>query len=110
MNEELNQSPEPEQGTEQGQEQPDAIVLLAAELKEIRQALGLGENPGSSSLLARLNSIENNLGKSEREKNLPSAITWEQAGSVSFLRKNGIDLTDIQQGRVRVVKSLEDNQ
>lgn len=86
-------------------EQPeDAIVLLGRELQEIRQALGLGEGASSSSLMQRLNSIESKLSQPERERNLPPTITWEQAGSLSFMRKSGIRLEDINSGKVKVVK------
>jgi hypothetical protein len=102
MNEDLNQ--EPEQGAEQQQESVDPIVLLGQELQQIREALGLGESPASSSLMQRLNSIESKLAQPERQRNLPPSITWEQAGSLSFMRKSGITLEDINSGRVQVTR------
>ncbi|MBD0345468.1 MAG: hypothetical protein ICV63_11735 [Coleofasciculus sp. Co-bin14] len=105
MSEKINENPEQavEQAVEQQEEQPDAIALLATELKQIREALGIGvEQPNQSSLISRLNSIESNLGKTEREKNLPSTITKSQAADPSFLRKAGIDLKDFSSGKVRI--------
>ncbi len=93
---------EPEQ--EQEQEAVDPIVLLGRELAEIRQALGLGSDVGNSSLLKRLDTIEQKLSKPQEQRNLPEAISWEQAGSLSFMRKAGISLDDISSGRVQVTR------
>jgi hypothetical protein len=82
----------------------DAVTLLAAELKEIRQALGLGSDVGDSSLMKRLDAIESKLSQPERERALPKQITWSQLGSRKFLLANKIDLSDISSGRVEVIK------
>ncbi len=101
MQDELkNNQTEQKQETE---EQPDAIALLVERLGAIESALGINNEPSQSSLLSRLNSIESNLGKTEREKNLPATITRSQAASLSFMRKAGILLEDIGTGKVQIV-------
>jgi hypothetical protein len=99
QNELKNNQTEQEQETE---EQPDPIQLLVERLTAIEGALGINNEPSQSSLLSRLNSIESNLGKTEREKNLPPSITKSQAADPSFLRKAGIDLKDFTSGRIRI--------
>jgi hypothetical protein len=100
-----NLTPNSEQETEQEQEQPDAIQLLAERLGMIESALGVGNSqPGDSNLLGRLSAIEQAISKPQRERSLPETITWEQAGSLAFMRKNGILLEDIASGKVKVVR------
>jgi hypothetical protein len=91
-------------------EQPeDAITLLASELKEIRQALGLGSDAGNSGLMKRLDAIELKLSKPQEQRNLPATITWSQAASRQFLLKHGIGLDDIGSGRVQVIPDKAGN-
>lgn len=99
-----NSEQQQNQGQDETGQPEDAITLLGRELQEIRQALGLGEGASSSSLMQRLNSIEAKLAQPQRERNLPKTITWQQAGSLNFMRKHGIKLEDINSGRVKVVK------
>jgi|ERR671933_2666632 hypothetical protein len=89
---------------EQGEQQLDPIVLLGQELQQIREALGIGENPSGSSLLNRLNSIEQTLSKTERERNLPASVTRSQLQDAAFLRRHGIDLSDISLGKIQIVE------
>lgn len=98
-----NQESQTEQ-SEQQNEQPDPIVLLGQELQQIREALGLGENAASSSLMQRLSNIESKLSQPERERNLPSEVTWSQLSSRKFLLANKIDLADISSGRIKVIQ------
>lgn len=103
----MNQELENDQNQQQAEQEEavDPIALLAERLGAIESALGIGESsPSESNLLSRLNSIENNLGKSEREKNLPKQITWSQLGSLNFMRKNSIRLEDINSGKIQVVR------
>jgi bacterioferritin-associated ferredoxin len=93
------QQPQDQVETEQPE---DAVTLLAAELKEIRQALGLGSDAGGSSLMKRLDAIESKLSQPQEQRNLPEVITKEQAASLSFLRKHGIRLEDFSSNRVRI--------
>jgi hypothetical protein len=103
MSEKINENPE--QGAEQQEEQPDAIQLLAERLGMIEAALGVGNSePSESNLLNRLTTIEQAIAKPQRERNLPSTISWEQAGSLTFMRKHGISLEDIRSGRVQVTR------
>lgn len=104
---EQKQKLETQETEEQQDEKSDPILLLATELKEIREALGLGENAASSSLMQRLNSIESKLAQPERERNLPPTITRSQAASLSFMRKSGILLEDISSGKIRIVADEE---
>ncbi len=91
-----------QQQNQESEEQPDPIALLAEELAQIREALGLGESPASSSLLQRLNSIESKLAQPERERNLPETITHAQLRSAHWMRQRGIQLEDIGT-KIRVV-------
>jgi hypothetical protein len=103
MSQDLNQTPE--QGAEQQEEQPDAIALLAERLGALESALGVGNSqPSESNLLNRLTTIEQAITKPQRERNLPSTISWEQAGSLAFMRKHGITLEDISCGRVQITR------
>jgi len=98
-------TPNSEQKTEQEQEQPDAIELLAERLGMIEAALGVGNSkPSDSNLLNRLSTIEEAIAKPQRERSLPSTISWEQAGSLAFMRKNGITLEDVSSDKVKVVR------
>jgi hypothetical protein len=93
MSEDLSQNPE--QSEEQEQEAVDPIVLLGQELQQIREALGLGESPTSSSLMQRLSSIESRLTQPERERNLPKQITHSQLRNANWMRRHGVQLEDI---------------
>lgn len=89
--------------TQETEEQPDAITLLAERLGAIESALGVGgSKPSESNLLGRLDKIEQGIFKTERERNLPQTITPSEASSLSFLRKNGIQLEDFSTGRIRI--------
>jgi hypothetical protein len=91
-----NLTPNSEQETEQEQEQPDAIQLLAERLGAIESALGIGSSqPSESNLLGRLSAIETNLSKDQRERNLPKTITHAQLRSAQWMRKHGVQLEDI---------------
>jgi hypothetical protein len=83
-------------------EETDPVAILSSELKQIRQALGLGSDAGSSSLMKRLDAIETKLSKPQEQRNLPATITREQASSRQFLIRSGITLEDISSGRVSV--------
>jgi len=83
-------------------EETDPVAILSSELKQIRQALGLGSDAESSSLMKRLDAIETKLSKPQEQRNLPATITREQASSRQFLIRNGITLEDISSGRVSV--------
>lgn len=103
MSEDLN--PNPQQETEQQEDQPDAIQLLAERLQSIESALGIGNSkPNESNLLQRLDKIESGIFKTERERSLPPTITKSQAGNLSFLRKNGILLEDFTSNRIQIVE------
>jgi hypothetical protein len=105
MSEDSEKLDQQQNQSQTGTEQPDdAITLLAAELKEIRQALGIGSDVANSSLLKRLETIEQKLSKPQEQRNLPESISWEQAGNLSFMRKHGISLDDISAGRIQVVR------
>jgi hypothetical protein len=93
-------SPNPEQQEEQ--EAVDPIVLLGQELQQIREALGLGKSPASSSLMQRLDTIEQKLSKPQEQRNLPESITRAQASDPNFLRRAGISLADFTSDRVKI--------
>lgn len=97
MSEKLNQTPEPEQGTETEQEQEaiDPVVLLGQELRQI--------NAANSALLKRLNELEVKLTQPERERSLPPTITHSQLRSAAWMRKHGVQLEDIGSGRIQVI-------
>ncbi len=104
MTQDLSQTPE--QPQEQEQEAVDPIVLLGQELQQIREALGLGQNPVSSSLMQRLNNIESKLSQPERERSLPEVITHSQLRSAAWMRKHNVQLEDIGT-RIRVIPDTE---